>query len=135
MYTMRSQVVCFIVMKGGRFLAEIRKDDREADPGCVVFPGGHIKEGEDKLDACRREFMEEFGLECSNFQFICTLPYTASNNEDMDLHYFRCRGWSGDPKAFEAEKLIWLNHNEISRLSFEEDKEAIVHLVMKNFSE
>ncbi|MFQ6010086.1 MAG: NUDIX domain-containing protein, partial [Candidatus Aenigmatarchaeota archaeon] len=113
-----------------KFLAEKRKEDNEIDPGALVFPGGHVKEGESLFGACRREFREEFGLDCGTFEFICTLPYTASNNEQMDLHYFFCKGWSGEPKSLEAEKLVWLGPEELENLSFDEDKQAVAEFIL-----
>jgi len=127
-----SKIVCFILLKNGKVLAEKRGIDSEADPGAVTIPGGHVKAGETLLDACKREFGEEFGLSCEDFQFICTLLYTASNNEQMELNYFFCNGWKGALKAAEADKLIWLHHTDLEKLSFDEDRKAISKLKSLN---
>ncbi|MEM5804295.1 MAG: NUDIX domain-containing protein [Candidatus Aenigmatarchaeota archaeon] len=122
-----SKIVCFVVHRNGKFLAEKRKADKEADPGCIVIPGGHVREGETMEDACAREFKEEFGLECRDFKFVCRIPYTASNKEKMDMNYFFCRV-KGKPKAFEAEKLMWIARHELEKFSFDEDRKAIAEL-------
>lgn len=116
--------VSFIVTRGDEILVERRSGLKMNDPGVVAIPGGHVEEGEGLLDACRRELWEELGLRCDSFSYVYTAPHSTPH-EDQTVHYFLCDGWEGTPVNHEAEEIFWIGLDEIDRLGFEIDREAV----------
>lgn len=116
--------VSFIVTRGGRILVERRSGLKRNDPGIVAIPGGHVEEGEGLVEACRRELLEELGLRCDSFSYIYTAPHSTPH-EDQTVHYFLCENWEGTPVSFEAEEIFWIGFDEVDRLGFEIDREAV----------
>lgn len=61
-----------IVKKDGEFyfLYEVRAKDLDSDPGEICFPGGHVEEGENFLEAALRETWEEIGIPKEKIEII-----------------------------------------------------------------
>ncbi len=120
--------VSLILIRGGRVLVERRRMDRATYPGAVVIPGGHVEPGESYTDACRRELMEELGVECRGFTFVDKI-LCKTDVEDQMNRWFICEGWVGEPRCTEAEEIFWIGRSEVGRLDLEEDHRVISHLL------
>jgi len=59
--------------EGMQVLFQVRAYDLPRQPGEVCFPGGHIEQGEDPLDAAVRETCEELALESSQVRIVADL--------------------------------------------------------------
>jgi 8-oxo-dGTP diphosphatase len=121
------QVCVFIIEHKGQLLLEKRLMSKATDPGKVIFPGGHIDENENPLDACKREIKEELDIECKDYKKICKLYYTSKERkqERQEVHYYTCKIKSGTPKTLEAEKLIWIKPNQFEKLDLDVDRKAL----------
>ena len=114
---------CFLLVDGGRFLAERRRPDREVDPGVVSIPGGRLEAGESPLHALHREVREELGVTAGEAQFLCTLLHPSQ--ELRRLHYFLVRDWRGGIETNEAEALLWLRFDQVDQLDLPVDRIAL----------
>ena len=56
---------CFVVVRSSRFFLSIPVDRSRKDAGAWSIPKGEIEDGEDTLQAAKREFTEETGFTIS----------------------------------------------------------------------
>ncbi len=119
--------VSLVLIRGGKLLVERRRMDRNTYPGAVVVPGGHVEPGESYEEACRRELMEELGVDCSLFRFYDRI-LCRTDVEDQMNRWFLCEGWTGEPRCNEAAEVFWIGHGEVGSLDLEEDRRVISRL-------
>ena len=116
-------LVAGILLEKGRFLVEQRRLDKEADPGFVEIPGGHVERGETFEEALRREMMEELGIKVESARMVGKALTTATNGEKGRIHYFHIEKWQGRIQSNEAERVYW--ESDISKLSIIPDQKAV----------
>lgn len=76
--------MCMVYNENGEILVELRlKGDW---PG-LTFPGGHIEDGEDPLNAVKREVKEETGLTISDVEFVDEFVWCNDEKMNMILPY------------------------------------------------
>jgi len=119
-------VVVGIILKRNKFLVERRRLEEKIDPGIVCLPGGHVKTGESKEEALKREMLEEFGIKVKEFQFVCKNFYIASNGERQNAYCFLVTEYEGKPVCKSAQEIFWEDKNE--NLSLEVDRKTIMKL-------
>ncbi len=115
--------VAFILCDGRSVLAEKRRADKRVAPGLVCLPGGHVDPGETIEVALARELMEELGITAKEPKLVCTLLYRSE--ELRWLHHFAIERWPGKIENNEAETLLWVPLNDLSRLALRVDREAM----------
>lgn len=120
--TIREAVV-FILVRGGSFLVERRKENKQLDPGTVSVPGGHVEDGEDAETALRREMMEELSIEPIDHEYVSTKVY--SSTYDIRIHFYSVTSWVGEIQANEAEELMWLPFERRGELALDTDLAAV----------
>ncbi len=74
--------------------------------GYWEFPGGKVEEGEDILDALKREFMEELGVQIVSAQPWCGVEYIYPHAH-VRLHFYISREWTGEPQSLEGQAFAW----------------------------
>ena len=92
-----------IVQCGDKWLLGLAKNTGDDRTGKWVFPGGHIKRGEDTAKAAVREVWEETGVRCEAIGKPFSLPgrkgvafvhCRANKGQDLDNnHEFSALGW------------------------------------------
>lgn len=120
-------LVAGILLDKGRFLVEQRRLDKEADPGYVEIPGGHVERGETFEEALKREMMEELGIKVEKARLLGKALTTATNGERGRIHYFHIEKWRGLIQSNEAERVYW--ESDIFKLSIIPDQRAIQNLL------
>jgi 8-oxo-dGTP diphosphatase len=74
--------------------------------GYWEFPGGKVEAGEAVLDALKREFAEEIGVQLLSAEAWCGVEYVYPHAH-VRLHFFISREWQGEPRALEGQQLAW----------------------------
>ena len=74
--------------------------------GYWEFPGGKVEVGEAVLDALKREFAEEIGVQLLSAEPWCGVEHVYPHAH-VRLHFFISREWQGDPRALEGQQLAW----------------------------
>lgn len=74
--------------------------------GYWEFPGGKVERGEDILDALKREFMEELGVQICSAQAWCGVEYVYPHAH-VRLHFYISRDWTGEPQSLEGQAFAW----------------------------
>ena len=116
-------VVVGIVLRGNKFLVERRGSDEEIDPDIVCLPGGHVRKGESREEALKREMLEELGIAVKNLRFICKNFYVASNGEGQNAYCYLITHYEGEPICKSAQEILW--EGDIENLSLDVDKKTI----------
>jgi 8-oxo-dGTP diphosphatase len=95
--------------EGRRILLSRRKFDPEA--GKWDVPGGFLEEGEEPLDALRRELREEAGVEIEPLEFVGIWADRYGGDPDATATlnlYWKARIVSGEPvPADDVEEFRW----------------------------
>ncbi len=74
--------------------------------GYWEFPGGKVEQGESVLDALKREFEEEVGVQILSADAWCGVEHVYPHAH-VRLHFFISRAWKGEPEAREGQQLAW----------------------------
>jgi 8-oxo-dGTP diphosphatase len=74
--------------------------------GYWEFPGGKVEAGEAVLDALKREFAEEIGVQLLSAEPWCGVEHVYPHAH-VRLHFFISRDWQGEPRALEGQQLAW----------------------------
>jgi 8-oxo-dGTP diphosphatase len=125
-------VVVGVLLKGNAFLVERRGPEEEIDLGIVCLPGGHVRKGEDREEALKREMLEELGITVKKSRFICRNFYVASNGERQNAYCYLITDYEGKPICQSAQEIFW--EDSIENLSLEVDKKTIERLTEQRAS-
>ena len=74
--------------------------------GYWEFPGGKVEPNETILDALKREFLEELGVQILSAQAWCGVAYVYPHAH-VHLHFYISREWQGEPQSLEGQAFAW----------------------------
>lgn len=74
--------------------------------GYWEFPGGKVEQDENILDALKREFMEELGIQILSAEPWCGVEYIYPHAH-VRLHFYISREWRGEPQSLEGQAFAW----------------------------
>ena len=94
-----------IADSAGRVLIAQRPEGKSL-AGAWEFPGGKLKEGEDRFHGLARELEEELGIHVESARPM--IRYRYSYSEFMvDLDVWQVTAWRGEPRGCENQALVW----------------------------
>lgn len=74
--------------------------------GYWEFPGGKVEAEESILDALKREFVEELGVEILSAEPWCGVEHVYPHAH-VRLHFHISRSWRGEPQSLEGQAFAW----------------------------
>ena len=74
--------------------------------GYWEFPGGKVDAGESILEALKREFVEELGIDVVSAEEWCGIEHVYEHAH-VRLHFFISREWRGEPQSLEGQAFAW----------------------------
>lgn len=118
---------CLIVNHDGLILALKRSPDDHSRGGNWDLPGGGYEQGENVVEAIKREIKEEAGLSARN-----VTPIYVDNHMNAKSGFFEglnvfgicyvCRDWEGQVRLSDEHlEYKWVTPDEFAKLSFGED--------------
>lgn len=81
--------------------------------GGLVFPGGHIEEGESLRDSMIREIKEETGLTISDLQPCGFKDWIQEDGTRYIVLLYKTNEYVGEIKSSEEGKVFWLDRKDI----------------------
>lgn len=82
--------------------------------GGLVFPGGHVEEGESLRDSVIREIGEETGLVIKNPQPCGFKDWILEDGTRYIVLLYKTDQFEGELKSSREGKVFWLDRNDIS---------------------
>lgn len=109
-YANPSPSVCALVVRDGRLLLARRAGD--PGKGKWDMPGGFVEEGEDPLDALRRELQEETGLDVEVGEFFGVYADWYFERGTLNLYWLAAA--DGEPNATDdISEVAWFSPDEL----------------------
>jgi 8-oxo-dGTP diphosphatase len=106
--------VGILIAKNGDVLLGQRPPGKPFE-GYWEFPGGKVEAGEAILDALKREFVEELGLQIVNATAWCCVQYRYPHAH-VRLHFYISRDWHGEPQGLEGQAFAWQGRVDVEPL-------------------
>jgi 8-oxo-dGTP diphosphatase len=95
-----------ILMKANGDVLLGQRPEGKPYAGYWEFPGGKVEDGEAILDALKREFMEELGVQIISAEPWCGVEHIYPHAH-VRLHFYISREWSGEPQSLEGQAFAW----------------------------
>ncbi|MET7392668.1 NUDIX hydrolase [Dactylosporangium sp. NPDC005572] len=116
----RRVAVVFLVDPEGRILMQHRDQHAKVSPNQWAMPGGKIEEGEEPIEAARREVLEETSLTAGALEhyFTGTRPSVSTVDGLVEMHvYFGPTDAAQDDVVLgEGQAMVFLTPDEILAL-------------------
>jgi len=120
-------VITYIFSQGKVLLIHKK---RGLGAGKVNAPGGHIEEGETKLEAAVRETEEEVGLIPINSEEAGKLFFQFTNGLKMEGTVFTAKDYTGDMIETDEADPFWINIDDIPyKKMWEDDLLWLPHVI------
>lgn len=79
----------------------------------IVFPGGHVEEGENFTEAVVREVFEETGLTIVN-PILCGVKHWFNKKGERYIVFlYRCDEYSGTVRSSDEGEVFWIKRSEL----------------------
>lgn len=93
------------------------------------FPGGKLEQGEEPVDALRRELKEELNINIAQVAPLIRLDHDYPDRQ-VRLHVYEVLEFSGEPVGYEGQAIQWVKPFECAQLDFLQANAAIVNAVV-----
>lgn len=95
-----------ILMKSNGDILLAQRPAGKPYAGYWEFPGGKVEPGEAIVDALKREFVEELGIEILAAEAWCGVEHVYPHAH-VRLHFYICRDWQGELQSLEGQAFAW----------------------------
>ncbi len=110
-------VVAALIVRDGRILV-CQRTRHQVMPLKWEFPGGKIEEGEQPVDALRRELEEELGIEARIGDEVARLRHVYKGGGAVELRFFEVREYSGEIENRIFRDVRWVERTELPGYDF-----------------
>ena len=112
------EVVAAVIFREGKVLCVQRpQNSKEYISSKWEFPGGKVEQGEDRIQALKREISKELHFEIQNIDFLMTVEYTYPDF-NLVMHAYKCEISSGKPVLTEHVDMKWLPVDKLDQLDW-----------------
>ena len=90
------------------------------------FPGGKIEQGEQPIDALRRELEEELGIDAKIGDEVARIKHIYRNGGAIELRFFVVREYAGEVENRIFKEVRWVERTELPAYDFLEADVGLV---------
>lgn len=95
--------------------------------------GGKVNEGEDIMEAAKREMLEETGINIGDIEHFGVLDFEWKDNpEILEVNIFKARDFEGEPSESEEMRPQWFHIDEIPFMEMWPDDRYWFSLFLKD---
>jgi len=118
MRTNTIEVVAAVIFREAKvFCVQRAEHEKEYISFKWEFPGGKVEQGEDPIQALKREIREELHIEIQNIEFLMTVEHTYPDFH-LVMHTYTCEISSGEPVLTEHFDMKWLPVDKLDQLDW-----------------
>lgn len=126
-------VVAGLIWREGELLISQRL--KGADHGLYwEFPGGKLEMGETPEEALERELYEELDIVTRTGDIYCVIRHEYPD-KDVLLLFYKSELVSGEPRAVEAERALWVRPAALTDFRFPEADEKLIARILEQESD
>jgi len=96
------------------------------------FPGGKLEQGESVVDALKREFLEEVGIDISESREFMVWEHSYPDR-DVKLFVRIIDAFIGKATSREGQALKWVSLEEIAEMDFLAGNQVIIERLIEHF--
>ncbi len=127
-----TNVVASVLKKKSKILISSRPKGKEFS-GLYEFPGGKTNTGEYLIEALAREINEELGVKINyNKTYFLKSYKLIQKNKKINLHFFLCLNWSGNPTGLEDQTLKWIFPQELKNYNLLKSNLKFTNYLLSN---
>jgi A/G-specific adenine glycosylase len=113
-----------VVHKNGRVLIALRPAEGLLG-NLWEFPGGKLKSDETLAECCRREVLEETGIDTEVGRCFSVVQHSFTHFR-ITLHAFHCRYKTGKAAPRSSQKIIWARPGDLENYAFPKANKKII---------
>ncbi len=113
-----------VVHKNGRVLIALRPAEGLLG-NLWEFPGGKLQSPETLAECCRREVLEETGIDIEVGNCFSVVPHSFTHFR-ITLHAFHCRYKTGKASPRSSQKIIWVRAKDLDKYAFPKANKKII---------
>ena len=83
----------------------------------LVFPGGHVEEGESLLESVVREMKEETGLTIENLKICGFKDWIQEDGTRYIVLLYKTHKFTGELKSSDEGRVFWIDRADIDRVN------------------
>ena len=83
----------------------------------LVFPGGHVEEGESLLESVVREMKEETGLTIENLKICGFKDWIQEDGTRYVVLLYKTHKFTGELKSSDEGRVFWIDRAEINSVN------------------
>ncbi len=117
--------MCMVTDGKGNVLVQDRRDT--GWPG-IVFPGGHVEEGESFTESVIREVWEETGIRVEKPKLCGLKQFTTEDGYRYVVVFFKTDKFSGELRSSDEGEAMWVPRSELLNLKLVEGFEDMLHV-------
>ena len=118
-----------VMNQSGEILIDKRLDEVSFG-GMWEFPGGKKKKDELIVDAIEREIKEELSIVVKVGSKLIEFDHDYGD-KTLKFIVHICKLYSGEPKALESQKFLWVAPEELPNYHFPEANDRIINALYK----
>jgi A/G-specific adenine glycosylase len=124
------QIAIAVVHKNGKVLIALRPSEGLLG-NLWEFPGGKLKGEESLEECCRRETLEETGLEVEVGKRFSVVEHSFTHFR-ITLHAFHCRYVSGKATPKTSQKIRWVKLADLDEYAFPKANKKIIEDLLQS---
>lgn len=119
------QVAAALIFRDGQVLI-CQRTRYQTMPLKWEFPGGKIEQGEQPIDALRRELEEELGIDARIGDEVARIRHNYKGGSSVQLRFFLVNHFEGEPENRIFRDIQWVPLTDLERFDFlEADLELV----------